>query len=199
MDETRLDGVELPTLGHVLEHGFVDQRVRRLAGTGRVRGRAVTVDLIEPDAHAVNRALLSCAPGDVLAIRVGSGAHAPIGAVTVAAAAARGIVAIVVDGPVTDAEALANGSVPVYATGYTARTTKRLASSGATTGGTIEIGGVTVVPGALVLADEHGVLVPDPAELTEAVVSGAEASDAAEPDLLRRIAAGEPLETLLAH
>lgn len=197
--DARLDDIELPTLGHFLEDGFAHPRVQRVAGSGRVHGRARTVDLVEPDAHAVNRGLLAARAGDVLVIRVRSGVHAPIGAVTAAAAATRGIAAIVVDGPVTDAAALADAPFPVYATGWTARTTKRLPSSAATVGEPTEVGGVVVADGDLVLADEHGVLFAAGGSIPEAVVVAAAASDAAEPELLRRIAAGDPLDTLLAH
>lgn len=199
MNLERLDAVELPTLGHFVEEGFCAPRIQRLTGSGSVRGRAVTVDLIEPDAHAVNRGLLAARAGDVLMIRVASGRHAPIGAVTAAAAAARGIAAIVVDGPVTDAEALRAAPFPVHATGWAAMTTKRLATSSATTGEPTEIGDVTVATGDVVLLDEHGILVLPGGHIDEEIVAAAEASDAAEPALLARIAAGEDLATLLAH
>ncbi|MCO4236419.1 hypothetical protein [Pseudarthrobacter raffinosi] len=62
----------------------------------------------------------------------------------------------------------------------------------------VTCGGVDVAPGDWVLGDDNGEIVLSPRE-TAAVLEQALASDAAEPELLARIAAGEPLETLLAH
>ncbi|MHA7296099.1 hypothetical protein [Pseudarthrobacter sp. MDT3-1] len=55
-----------------------------------------------------------------------------------------------------------------------------------------------MAPGDWVLGDDNGEIVLSPRE-TAAVLEQALASDAAKPELLARIAAGEPLETLLAH
>jgi regulator of RNase E activity RraA len=195
-----LGGVELPTIGHELEDGFCGPGIRPVGEVRRTAGVARTLDLQEPDALAVNAALLALHPGEVLVIRVASGRHAPVGAVTAAAARSRGAAGIVVDGPITDVRALASdaGVLPIWATGTTARTTKRL-------GGAVRldvpvaIGDAVVHPGDVVAADEHGVLVLRPEEIDPATFERARASDAAEPELLRRIAAGEPLEALIAR
>ena len=60
--------VSFATLGHFLERGFVNYAVRAMVPGGRIVGRAVTLRLAEPDAIAVNRALVSLKPGDVLVI-----------------------------------------------------------------------------------------------------------------------------------
>ncbi|WOF22902.1 RraA family protein [Microbacterium betulae] len=193
-----LDDVELATIGHLCEEGFCAPRIRRVAPAGRMAGVAVTVDLVEPDAIAVNRALVGLAHGEVLVVRVRGGRHAPVGAVTVAAAVARGAAGIVVDGPVTDLSALAASGLPVYATGTTALTTKAIGSSAATSGGTVEIGGVLVRPGDVVAGDENGVVVLDPERFDPGVLDAARRADEREPDLLRRIAGGDPLAELLA-
>ena len=122
-----LKRVELPTLGHFLEEGFCEQDLRPVTSGPQLVGRARTLDLTQPDAFAVNRALLVLEPGDVLVIRVAGRGHAPVGAVTAHAAIAQGAAGIVVDGPVTDQAALRElqDQLPVFATGLTARTTKR--------------------------------------------------------------------------
>ncbi len=199
-----LRAVELPTLGHFLEDGFCGQELRPVNHGPQLVGRARTLDLTSPDAYAVNRALLALEAGEVLVIRVAGRGHAPVGAVTAHAAIARGAAGIVVDGPVTDASALreVQDRLPVFATGLTARTTKRSGAMASDADGgldrAIEVAGVTVRPGDLVLGDAQGVLVLPPAGPDPAVLSAALASDAAEPELLARIAAGEPLDTLLA-
>ncbi|MGV2984390.1 RraA family protein, partial [Microbacterium sp. AGC85] len=104
---------------------------------------------------------------------------------------------IVVDGPVTDLSAIANGTVPVYATGTTARTTKLLGADQPRHGVTVVIAGVTVRPGDIVLGDENGVLVIAPDRFDPRVVETARASDEAEPAILDRIARGDDLAQIL--
>ncbi|MGW7540489.1 RraA family protein [Streptomyces sp. NPDC054770] len=195
----RLKAVDLPTLGHLLEEGFIDPAVRRLGQPRRMAGTAATLALDAPDATAVNRALVALRPGDVLVVDMrGDHTHAPIGAVTVAAARARGAAGILVDGTVTDVDALTDphSGLPVHARGTSCLTTKRLDGAGGRHQVPVDIGGVRVAPGDIVLGDANGVIALPPAALT-AVVRQAELSDAAEPELLARIRAGEDLRTLL--
>ncbi|WP_406488102.1 RraA family protein [Streptomyces phaeochromogenes] len=195
----RLRRVDLPTLGHFLEEGFVDPAVRRLGQPRRMAGTAATLALDAPDAAAVNRALVALHPGEVLVVDMGGDhTHAPIGAVTIAAARARGAAGILVDGLVTDVDALTDphSGLPVHARGTTCLTTKRLDGGGGRHQVPVDIGGVRVAPGDLVLGDANGVIALPPAALA-AAVHEAELSDAAEPELLRRIRAGEDLRTLL--
>lgn len=195
-----LSEVELPTLGHFLESGFCTPRMVPLNAGPQMVGPARTLDLCEPDALAVNRALHSLRPGDVLVIRVAGGCHAPVGAVTAAAAIAQGAAGIVVDGPVTDAEALCRvqDRLPVFATGLTARTTKRSGRLGdEVLDCAVEIDGVTVSSGDLVLGDRQGILVLPPTGPGDEILQAALASDRGEPALLARIAAGEDLRELL--
>lgn len=194
-----LQHVDLPTLGHLLEDGFVDPAIRRLGQPRRMAGTAATLALDAPDATAVNRALIALRPGEVLVVDMrGDHIHAPIGAVTVAAARARGAAGILVDGVVTDVDALmdAGSGLPVHARGTSCLTTKRLDGSGGRRQVPVDIGGVRVAPGDIVLGDANGVIALPPDALA-AVVRQAELSDAAEPELLARIRAGEDLRTLL--
>lgn len=192
--------VELPTLGHFLEDGFCGPELAAVNSGPQMVGVARTLDLREPDALAVNAAVLTLAPGDVLVIRVAGGRHAPVGAVTAAAVIARGAAGIVVDGPVTDVRALreVQDRLPVFARGLTARTTKRIGTvDGTAFNREIEVGGVVVRPGDIVLGDTQGVLVLPPEGPDPAILERAFASDLAEPELLARISAGEALESLL--
>ena len=195
-----LQHVELPTLGHTLEEGFCGPAIQPVGAVRRTAGVARTLHLVEPDALAVNEALLALQPGEMLVIAVASGVHAPVGAVTAAAARARGAAGIVVGGPVTDVRALAAASVdlPVWSSGITARTTKRLGRP-VLLDVPVVIGGAEVRPGDVVAGDEHGVLVLRPESVDRSLLDEARAADAAEPDLLARIAAGAPLDTLIAR
>ncbi len=198
----KLSRVEFPTLGHFLEDGFCAPEIRSMVAGPRMVGIACTARIPDADAIAVNQALVQLKPGEVLVLDMaGDYGHAPVGAVTAAAARAQGAAGILVDGAVTDLPELnagANGSVPlpVFARGTTCRTTKRKGSGQAEFGVPVTIGGVTVNPGDFVLGDANGALVLT-AESAAEVVDLALASDDAEPGILRRIASGEPLEKIL--
>jgi len=198
----QLREVEFPTLGHFLENGFCNSEIRSMVTGVRMVGIASTVLIPDADAVSVNQALLRLLPGEVLVLAMGGDlAHAPVGAVTVAAAKAQGAAGILVDGPITDViELNTRGSdgkvVPVFARGSTCLTTKRLGSGLAQFGVPVTVGGTVVNPGDVVLGDDNGVLVIT-AEAVARVVDLARDSDAAEPDILRRIASGEPLNQIL--
>ena len=193
-----LAAVSYPTIGHFLEDGFVDPAIHSLLDGVKVAGPAVTVRIADHDAYAMNRALLELYPGAVLVVDMsGDHRHAPVGAVTAAAATAQGAACVVVDGVATDILELRATGLPVFARGTSCLTTKRVHSGGSAVNVPVQCGGIQVNPGDLVLADDNGVIVLSPAAAAE-VLGQALASDAAEPALLARIAAGEPLESVLA-
>lgn len=193
----RLKEVSFPTLGHFLEKGFADPAIRALVPKVKVVGRAVTLRLVGADAIPVNQALQQLGAGDVLVIdAVGDWRHAPVGAVTGCAAQCAGAAAIVVDGVVTDLLELQEMRLPVFARGTSLLTTKLRDSGASVFGEAIQCGGVVVHPGDIVLADDNGVMFLDE-ETASAVVEKALASDRAEPALLARLRAGEPLGEVL--
>lgn len=193
----QLQNVELPTLGHFLEDGFCPPEIRTMVPGRRMIGVATTARIPDADAVAINEALLRLQPGEVLVLDMtGDRLHAPVGAVTSAAARSRKCAGILVDGPVTDVTELASGTLPVFARGSTCLTTKRHASGRAEFGTPVSVAGVDVRPGDIVLGDDNGVLVLDP-HLDPDIIRQAAASDQAEPDVLERIASGEPLEQVL--
>lgn len=193
-----LTDVSYPTIGHFLEEGFVSPAIQSLLANVKIAGPAVTVRIADHDAIAMNRALLALTPGDVLVVdMLGDQQHAPVGAVTAAAALAQGAAAVVVDGVATDVLELRQTGLPVFARGTSCLTTKRLHGSGSAVNVPVQCGGVTVNPGDLVLGDDNGLIVLAP-DAARDVLGKALASDAAEPDILARIASGEPLESILA-
>lgn len=198
----RLCGVEFPTLGHYLEDGFCSPEIRRMVAGARMVGIAATALVRNADAGSVNRAILRLRPGEVLVLDMGGDReHAPVGAVTAAAALAQGAAGILLDGPMTDVEELnaatcGNGTLPIFARGSTCLTTKRKGTGDADFDVPVMAGGVTVYPGDIVLGDANGALVLPPSA-AERIIDQALTSDAEEPEILRQIAAGEPLEQIL--
>lgn len=193
----RLQAVSFPTLGHLLEDGFADAGIRALVHGVKVVGRAVTLRLIDADALAVNQALARLGSTDVLVIDMcGDHSHAPVGAVTACAAASAGAAGIVVDGVVTDILELRETKLPIFARGTSLLTTKRHGTGNSAHDVAVRCGGVMVRPGDLVLADDNGVMFLD-AATAASVVDAALASDQAEPTILARLRAGEPVAQVL--
>ena len=195
--EAKLQRVSFATLGHFLEDGFVSHEVRSQLSGVKVIGRARTLRVVNADAFAVNHALVSLLPGEVLVIDMqGDHQHACVGTVTSCAATAKGARAIVVDGAVTDVVELRAAGLPIFARGTSLLTTKLRSDPASAQNVEIQCGGVTVVPGDWVLGDDNGLLITR-TEALEAVIDIALASDAAEPALLERMKSGEPIDTVL--
>ena len=194
----KLREVSFATLGHFLERGFVSHEVRAMVPGGRIVGRAVTLRLAEPDAIAVNRALIALRPGDALVIdTMGDHAHACVGAVTQFAARCSGAAGIIVDGLVTDINELRSCQLPVFARGTTELTTKLIGGQASQIDVPVTCTGVEVHPGDYVLGDDNGVLILPPEELAT-VIDKALQSELSEPDILARLRNCEPLQDVLA-
>jgi regulator of RNase E activity RraA len=192
-----LESVSFPTLGHFMENGFADHRLRAMVPNVKVIGRAVTLKLLSPDAIPVNRALSQLKPGDVLVIDMsGNHTHAPVGAVTACAALNAGARGVIVDGVVTDLIELRSTGLPVFARGTSLLTTKKRDTMSSLFNEPVECGGVVVRPGDIVLADDNGVLFAEAPALAD-MIDLALASDHAEPAILARLNAKTPLHEVL--
>ena len=191
----RLAQVEVATLGHHLHEGFLDPAIRPLIPDARVAGTAVTLSIPGPDSSLLYRAMDEVGPGDVLMIdRAGDARHACWGGFMSAVARLRGIAGAVVDGPVTDPEAVRAAGVPVWARGVTALTTK-LMGLGGRLHEPVSVGGVAVSPGDAVLADSCGVVVLPPEDV-DRLAEIALAEQAEEDDWLERMRGGARLAEL---
>lgn len=179
--------VDVPTFGHFLEEGFVNPAIRRMSGTGRFVGRAVTVRTTGQDSTLVHYLAKQLTPTDVLFIDTGSDrTHAPVGGMVIAAMKHAGIPAVVIDGVCTDLEALKASGVSVYSRGLSTLTTKMLGLDAGGINVPVSIGGAVVLPGYLVVGDDNGVIAA-PAEYFAYVLERAKASDANEPVSIGRM------------
>jgi regulator of RNase E activity RraA len=189
----RLLGAEPATIGHFRHVGFMAPEIQlRLPGYRRVAGTAVTVRAFGDDTSIVHYALGQLRPGDVMVIdRAGDTRHACCGGGVAFAAKTAGCVGIIVDGPVTDVQELREYDMPVWARGLSTVTCKPLFRQGEFCV-PVSCGGVVVEPGDAILADENGVLVLKPHEIT-ASADRVVAMQQAEKTMLARITAGERL------
>ncbi|MCJ8138943.1 RraA family protein [Falsirhodobacter halotolerans] len=188
--------VEVATIGHFRHRGYVDHGLRPLAPLGgTLVGTAITVAIPGTDSTMLHHAMSVVRPGDVVVIdRLGDRRHACLGGGVAFAAKVAGAIAVVLDGPCTDAEEIVGVGLPVFCRGVSGVTT-RLNDLGGALNLPIACGNVPVLPGDVVILDDCGVLVLPPAEaeevLTEAIARQARAGRNA-----HRIEAGEKLGDL---
>ncbi len=129
-----------------------------VGGPGRLCGLARTVQLSPGDNLGLQALAVQAGPGDVLVAVGGGEATALVGELLALRAMVRGAAGFVVDGYVRDRAAL---SLPVFARGAQPRRPRR--QDYVALDEPVELLGVTVTPGDLLLADEDGiVLVPRP-------------------------------------
>lgn len=162
-------------LGHVTDDGFVDEKVRLLAGHGvgagtepvHVVGTAITVRLPDGDLESIILAVDMLQPGDVLVIdHGGRDSLACWGELTSLAAKARGCVGVIVDGAIANIAEVATHELPTFARGVAAVGGRRLGHGGGVNM-PIQCGGVAVHPGDLVVADNDGIVILPPPRMAD--------------------------------
>lgn len=187
------------------------ERLDRLSTTSLVdaapglRILPATVRPVSPGRHAVGRVVTARAnqdlmsvihglresgPGDVLVVDVGGDDRAVAGELFGTEAQRRGLSALVIHGRCRDSATLARLAMPVWATGvaphaYPARALPE-------TGVDLDLAGVPVAPGELLVGDDDGLVVGSAQELA-AAVDAAEAIEIREQGLQARMQEGVSL------
>lgn len=161
------EGIEASTIGHICEEGYV-HGLRPLARPIRLIGNAVTVKLPAVDGSAIRGALIASQPGDVLVIEMAAGDEhrACWGELRTLAAMKKQLAGVVISGCVTDVRALSELGFPVFSRSISALTTRSL-DAGGEINVPVTIAGVRVHPGSLVVGDDDGLFILDPASALE--------------------------------
>jgi regulator of RNase E activity RraA len=186
-----LDKLGLP--GAVV--GLSPMTVRR-----RIAGKVQTVRLGPareglPKRHLGAAAIMASAPGDVIVVQHGRDDVSGWGGLLARGALARGVAAVVVDGGFRDLDEATELGLPIYARAAVPITARgRIAEHGWNE--PVEIGGIQVSPGDLVLADGSGVVFV-PAERAEEVVQTAETILRREALMANDIDSGKPIGEVL--
>jgi len=171
--------------------------LRPMWGRPKVAGFARTVQL-EPltgehgGAHILTGTVAEAGPEDVIVVANGGRTDVSSwGGIVSVGAAVRGVRGVITDGACRDVGQARELGFPVYARAQvpvTARGRLRQKSSGAP----VVVGGVTVRPGDVVLADEGGVVVV-PRERATEVLAAAQAVADREAAIEAEVRAGAPL------
>lgn len=175
--------------------GMVAPTIRALWPGARVAGPARCVRGAAGDNLALHRALAVARPGEVLVASVdGDVLHGAWGEVMTEAALARGVAGLVLDGAVRDTAAIARLGFPVFAAGVAVGSCAKRALG--TVGEPVELGGVGVAPGDVVVADDDGVVVIEAGRL-RATLAAAEARSERERRLIEALRDGKTTLELL--
>jgi 4-hydroxy-4-methyl-2-oxoglutarate aldolase len=186
--------------------GALPAALQALEGSMRLHGQAYPVAAVVGDNLWVHRALDAARRGDVLVVATipsdprddesdGSTREREYGywgELMTTAALRRGLGGLVIDGWVRDRDAIVESGFPVFSRGVSIRGTTKDPGALGTHGRPIEIGGVSVAAGDLVVGDGDGVVVVATGDVAS-VLGRAEQRVEAERDLLERIRAGESL------
>ena len=170
--------------------------------TQPVAGRAVTVQIEHraqgPDFSPMYEVLSTDHSGAVLVIAGATAIPGAIwGEILSVAATGAGFVGVALDGTARDVSTLQDGPLSVYATN-TAIAGPQGTAHVAAVGVPVTIGGVQINDGDLVVIDDGG-CVCVPAADADSVVADALGYEDAEGEVLRALAAGEPLTSAYRH
>ncbi|MFD6890225.1 RraA family protein [Streptomyces sp. NPDC059957] len=164
-------GVPPTTLADLLgREQVMDIGIRPLWDSPRVAGPAYTVRCEPGDNLMLHAAIYRAEPGSVIVVESGDLDYALAGGNVCAVAQRRGIAAFVLDGLLRDLAEVREAGFPVFARGVVPvpGAKKKLGSLG----GPVRVGGVSVHPGDIVVADEEGIVVT-PAARQEEILSAA--------------------------
>lgn len=152
-----------PSLGHFIETGMSPD-IKALWKPVKLVGPALTIQTQPDVTSALAKAVEIAQPGDVLVMsRGGERAHFTTGDFAVLRFQEMGIAGLITDGLVSDQRAIERLNFPIFSRGTSAVLVK--AKPGVEEGAVnvpVEVGGLIVNPGDLILADEDGVMVASP-------------------------------------
>ncbi len=176
-----------------------------LSSARKIAGRVHTVKLVAkgtapaasgPPRHLGTTAIDVAAPGEIIVVEQRSGIDAGAwGGILSLGAKLRGVVGVIADGPVRDADEARQLDFPVYGRSATARTARdRIVEAG--TDLPVTIGDITVSPGDYAIADGSAVVFIAAGDIAR-VLDAAEAIAAREAAMEEALRAGKRITEVM--
>jgi 4-hydroxy-4-methyl-2-oxoglutarate aldolase len=171
--------------------GALPSAIKPVAPEMKLFGQAVTVHSPPNDNLWIHRALYIAEPGDVLVVYVGGGYESGYwGEIMSAAAMARKLGGLVIDGCVRDCEQLRGCGFPVFSRGLCIRGTGKDLKASGWINVPIAIGDVRIAPGDLIVGDQDGVVAISQDAIAQ-TANAAVAREAREAAIVERLRKGE--------
>jgi 4-hydroxy-4-methyl-2-oxoglutarate aldolase len=137
----------------------------------------------------VHKAIYMAEKGDVLLVAVGGGYEAGYwGEIMTAAAQARGIAGLVIDGCVRDADLIHEMGFPVFSRGLSIRGTNK--RGGGMVNAPLLMDGTVVHPGDLIVGDRDGLVVLPRAEIAQ-ILDNSQKREEKEEQIVKDLKAGK--------
>lgn len=169
--------------------------LRPLASGMALAGPALTLRCRPGDNLALHRAIAAARHGDVLVVDYGGSLESgPFGEIMALACQLRGIAGMVIDGAVRDSAQIAALGFPVFARGVNIRGTVK--HDPGEIGCPLDLGGVPIKTGDVILADADAILALPAADL-DAAIAAAQARAARESIIMGRLRQGETTLSIL--
>jgi 4-hydroxy-4-methyl-2-oxoglutarate aldolase len=171
------------------QRGMVDPAIKPMWQGAKICGIAITVSCPPRDNLMLHHAVAVAAPGSVLVATAERYQYAGAwGEVLSVAAQARDIAGLVIDGAVRDIEAITERRFPVFSRGLAIGACKK--EQIGTLHEPIDLGGVTVRSGDIVVGTADGVVILDSRSI-EKVLQEAVARRDREAEIFRQLQAGK--------
>ncbi|WFF42028.1 RraA family protein [Salinicola endophyticus] len=163
--------------------------LRPMHREGSLAGVALTVRTRPGDNLMLHKAIDMAEPGDVIVCDAGGDTtNALMGELMLAYAVKKGVAGFVLNGALRDLDGFRDTNLPTFAAGVTHRGPYKNGPGEINT--PINIGGMVIEPGDLILGDNDGLLCV-PFEAAPAVLEAAQAKQAAEEKQMAAIHAGD--------
>jgi 4-hydroxy-4-methyl-2-oxoglutarate aldolase len=169
--------------------GYLGPEIRPIQQGARIAGSAVTALCWPGDNLMIHAAVEQCAPGDVLVVSTTSpNTDGLFGELLATSLAARGVRGLIMNAGVRDTQELRAMGFPVWTRHVSAQGSVK-ASAGAVNVPLV-VGGLTVHPGSVIVADDDGVLTLPARDLERAIEASA-AREAKEQATREALAGGQ--------
>jgi 4-hydroxy-4-methyl-2-oxoglutarate aldolase len=148
--------------------GFAGPHLRPIQQGASIAGSAVTVSCHPGDNLMIHAAVEMCQPGDILVVtNTAPSTHGMFGDLLAGSLMARGVRGLVIDAGVRDTADLRSLGFPVWSQHVSCQGTVKATPGSVNVA--VVLGGLTVMPGDVICADDDGVVVVARQEAAEAL------------------------------